>query len=77
MQRRPNVFDVGPTLYKAIQFFCVLWDEILSGVSSGLLFDVTDRNNTPGRQLRPHHCQRSLGASQRDIFRLVTLLVRE
>ena len=26
IQRRPNVFDVGPTLYKVIQMFCVHWD---------------------------------------------------
>ena len=25
IQRRPNVFDVGPTLYKVIQLFCVHW----------------------------------------------------
>ena len=25
IQRRPNVFDVGPTLYKVIQMFCVHW----------------------------------------------------
>ena len=23
IQHRPNVFDVGPTLYKVIQMFCV------------------------------------------------------
>ena len=28
VQRRPNVFDVGPTLYKinVKQMFCVYWD---------------------------------------------------
>ena len=25
IQRRPNVFDVGPTLHKVIQMFCVYW----------------------------------------------------
>ena len=25
LQRRPNVFDVGPTLHKVIQMFCVYW----------------------------------------------------
>ena len=25
IQRRPNVFDVGPTLYKLIQMCCVHW----------------------------------------------------
>ena len=25
IQRRPNVFDVGPTLHKVIQLFCVYW----------------------------------------------------
>ena len=25
IQRRPNVFDVGPTLYKTMQMFCVHW----------------------------------------------------
>ena len=24
-QRRPNVFDICPTLYKVIQMFCVHW----------------------------------------------------
>ena len=26
IQRRPNVFDVGPTLQKVVQMFCVYWD---------------------------------------------------
>ena len=26
VQRRSNVFDVGPTLYNVIQMFCVYWD---------------------------------------------------
>ena len=26
IHRRPNVFDVGPTLHKVIQMFCVYWD---------------------------------------------------
>ena len=26
IQRRPNVFDVGPTLHNVIQMFCVYWD---------------------------------------------------
>ena len=25
IKRRPNVFDVGPTLHKVIQMFCVYW----------------------------------------------------
>ena len=25
IQRRPNVFDVGPTLHKVIHMFCVYW----------------------------------------------------
>ena len=25
IQRRPNVLDVGPTLHKVIQMFCVYW----------------------------------------------------
>ena len=25
IQRRPNVFDVGPTLHKVIQMFCAYW----------------------------------------------------
>ena len=25
IQRRPNVFDVGPALHKVIQMFCVYW----------------------------------------------------
>ena len=25
IQRRPNVYDVGPTLYKVIQMLCVHW----------------------------------------------------
>ena len=25
IQRRPNVFDVGPTLHEVIQMFCVHW----------------------------------------------------
>ena len=28
IQRRPNVFDVGPTLYEVIQMFCVHWVSI-------------------------------------------------
>ena len=28
IQRRLNVFDVGPTLYKVIQMFCVYWVSI-------------------------------------------------
>ena len=28
IQRRPNVFDVGPTLYKVIQMFCAHWVSI-------------------------------------------------
>ena len=28
IQRRPSVFDVGPTLYKLIQMFCVYWVSI-------------------------------------------------
>ena len=28
IQRRPNVFDVGPILYKVIQMFCVHWVSI-------------------------------------------------
>ena len=30
IQRRPNVLDVGPTLFKVIQMFCVHWDEPVS-----------------------------------------------
>ena len=33
IQRRPNVFAVGPTLYKVIQMFCVHWDEPVSASS--------------------------------------------
>ena len=33
-QRRPNVFDVGPTLHKVIQMFCVCWDVNISLGSS-------------------------------------------
>ena len=28
IQRRPNVFDVGPTLHKVIHMFCVYWVSI-------------------------------------------------
>ena len=28
IQRRPNVFDVGPTLHEVIQMFCVYWVSI-------------------------------------------------
>ena len=28
MQRRPNVFDVGPALHKVVQMFCVYWVSI-------------------------------------------------
>ena len=28
IQRQPNVFDVGPTLHKVIQMFCVYWVSI-------------------------------------------------
>ena len=28
IQRRPNVFDVGTTLHKVIQMFCVYWVSI-------------------------------------------------
>ena len=34
IQRRPNVFDVGPTLHKVIQMFCVYWVSIQLGSSS-------------------------------------------
>ena len=34
IQRRPNVFDVGPTLYKVIQMFCVYWEPMRSGLTS-------------------------------------------
>ena len=26
IQRRPNIFDVGPALYKCYTFFCAHWD---------------------------------------------------
>ena len=28
IQRRPNIFDFGPTLHKVIQMFCVYWVSI-------------------------------------------------
>ena len=28
IQRRPNVFNVGPTLHKVIQMFCAYWVSI-------------------------------------------------
>ena len=34
MQCRPNVFDVGPTLHKVIQMFCVYWVTIQTWGSS-------------------------------------------
>ena len=37
IQRRPNVFDVGPTLYKVIQMFSADWGSILtSDIERGL-----------------------------------------
>ena len=35
IQRRPNVFDVGPTLHKVIQMFCVYWVSIQARGRSG------------------------------------------
>ena len=33
IQRQPNVFDIGPTLYKIIQMYCVYWVSIQVWVS--------------------------------------------
>ena len=72
MQCRPNVFDVGPTLHKVIQMFCVYWVTIHSclGVKQfpnpriiqSVCLQVGDQVGAKdkGFELLPHRCRSSI-----------------
>ena len=71
MQCRPNVFDVGPTLHKVIQMFCVYWVTIQTwGLSSfqipaviqSVCLQVGDQVGAKdkGFELLPHRCRSSI-----------------
>ena len=71
MQCRPNVFDVGPTLHKVIQMFCVYWVTIqtwgsssfqIPAVIQSVCLQVGDQVGAKdkGFELLPHRCRSSI-----------------
>ena len=71
MQCRPNVFDVGPTLHKVIQMFCVYWVTIqnwgsssfqISAVIQSVGLQVGDQVGAKdkGFELLTHICRSSI-----------------
>ena len=48
IQRRPNVFDVGPTLYNVIQMVCVYWVMLICCTRVVLLEHVLCNRPTDG-----------------------------
>ena len=64
MQCRPNVFDVGPTLHKVIQMFCV-WGSSsfqIPAVIQSVCLQVGDQVGAKdkGFELLPHRCRSSI-----------------
>ena len=68
IQRRPNVFDVGPTLHEVIQMFCVYWVSIqalgsssfqLPAVIQSVCFQASDQVGVRARcfELLTHRCR--------------------
>ena len=71
MQCRPNVFDVGPTLHKVIQMFCVYCVTIqtwgsssfqIPAVIQSVCLQVGDQVGAKdkGFELLPHRCRSSI-----------------
>ena len=71
IQRRPNVFDVGPTLYKVIQMFCVHWDVntslrstsfVIPAVIQSVCLQPSDQVGARVKsfELLPHRCRSSI-----------------
>ena len=71
MQCRPNVFDVGPTLHKVIQMFCVYWVTIqnwgsssfqIPAVIQSVCLQVGDQVGAEdkGFELLTHRCRSSI-----------------
>ena len=71
MKCRPSVFDVGPTLHKVIQMFCVYWVTIqtwgsssfqIPAVIQSVCLQVGDQVGAKdkGFELLPHRCRSSI-----------------
>ena len=71
IQCRPNVFDVGPTLHKVIQMFCVYWVTIQAWGSSSFQIHAVIQSvclqasdqvgaKAKGFELLTHRCRSSI-----------------